>query len=215
MAWWAFARPRGRLARNPPAKIDDLLALKGPIARTGRDCALLFDAMYGADARDPVSRASPGNGAWRAATRSQWRALRGAYSADFGITPVDPEVAALTKKAALRLADVGVIVDEVQPDFTDGHNCFGRLRAYAFAATKAGLLVSHRNQRNPELIWNIEKELARTSADLNRAEKTHAQMYRNAAAFFPATICCGVRQPSCCSTWSRNVLSAVAMGLSF
>ena len=191
-----FRPTPGRVARTPSAKIDDLLNVEGPMARTVSDCALLFDAMCGADPRDPVSRASPGDGAWLAAARSTWRPLRVAYSADLGITPVDPEVAALTKKAALRLADVGVIVEEAHPELSDAHDCFGTLRAYTFAASKAGLLATHRDRLKPEIVWNIEKGLALTSADLIRAEQQRARLCSNAAAFFsrydlllcPATI---------------------------
>lgn len=191
-----FRPTPGRVARTPSAKIDDLLNVEGPMARTVSDCALLLDAMCGADSRDPVSRTSPGDGVWLAATRSQWRPLRVAYSADLGITPVDPEVAALTKKAALRLTDLGVIVEEAHPDLTDAHTCFGTLRAYAFAASKADLLASHRAQLKPELVWNIEKGLTLTSTELIRAEQQRARMCRNAATFFshydlllcPATI---------------------------
>ena len=179
-----FRPTPGRVARNPSAKIDDLLNVEGPMARMVSDCALLFDAMCGADARDPVSRASPGQGAWLAAARSSWRPLRVAYSADLGITPADPEVAALTKQAALRLADVGVIVEDAHPDLSDAHACFGTLRAYAFAASKAGLLATHRNQLTSEIVWNIEKGLALTSADLIRAEQQRARLCANAAQFF-------------------------------
>lgn len=191
-----FRPTPGRVARTPSTKIDDLLNVEGPMARTVSDCALLFDAMCGADRRDPVSRASPGHGTWLAAARSSWQPLRVAYSADLGITPVNPEVAALTKKAALRLADIGVIVEEAYPDFADVHDCFGTLRAYTFAASKADLLATHRDKLKPEIIWNIEKGLALTSADLIRAEQQRARLCGNAAAFFsrydlllcPATI---------------------------
>ena len=191
-----FRPTPGRVARYPSAKIDDLLNVEGPMARTVSDCALLFDAMCGADPRDPVSRASPGHGTWLAAAGSSWRPLRVAHSADLGITPVDPEVAALTKKAALWLADIGVIVEEPHPDLSNAHDCFGTLRSYAFAASKAPLLTTHRDRLKPEIVWNIEKGLALTSADLIRAEQQRARLYSNVAAFFshydlllcPATI---------------------------
>jgi amidase len=191
-----FRPTPGRVARTPGAKIDNLLNVEGPMARTVSDCALLFDAMCGADSRDRVSREGPGAGAWLAAARSNWRPLRVAYSADLGITPVDPEVAALTKKAALRLAEIGVIVEEAHPDFSEAHECFGTLRAYTFAASKAGLLATHREQLKPELVWNIEKGLALSSAELIRAEQQRARMCRSVDDFFmrydlllcPATI---------------------------
>ena len=50
------------------------------------------------------------------AARSGKKPKRIAYSPDLGITPVDPEVAAVTRKAAQRFAEAGVIVEEAHPD---------------------------------------------------------------------------------------------------
>jgi amidase len=45
-----------------------------------------------------------------------------AYSPDLGITPVDPEVVAVTRKAAQRFAEAGVIVEEAHPDLREAQN---------------------------------------------------------------------------------------------
>lgn len=189
-----FRPTPGRVRRTPNSKIDDLLSTQGPMARTVADCALLFDAMCGDDGRDPISM--PAGASCLAAVGSGWRPRRVAYSPDLGITPVDPEVARLTRDAALRLADLGVEVEEAHPDLSGAHACFGVLRAYAFAATKSGLLANHRSRLKPELVWNIEKGLALTAAELIHAEQLRAKMLRNVLTFFtrydlllcPATI---------------------------
>ncbi|QCK86066.1 amidase [Phreatobacter aquaticus] len=185
----------GRVAANPGAKIDSTLGVEGPMARTVADLALLLDAMSGDDHRDPRSLPLPKRG-FRAALRSGWKPRRIAYSADLGITPVDPEVRAITQKAAQRFAAAGIEVEEAHPDFSEVHECFGTLRAYAFAATKVELLRTHRDQLKPEVIWNIEKGLALTMEELTRAENQRLAMLQRTLTFFetydllltPATI---------------------------
>jgi amidase len=177
-----FRPTPGRVRRTPDHKIDDLLNTQGPMGRNVSDCALLFDAMCGDDARDPISM--PIASSCLAATRNGWRPRRVAYSPDLGITPVDPEIARLTRHAANRLADDGIDVVETHPDLSDAHACFGVLRAYAFAASKADLLVKHRSRMKPELVWNIEKGLTLTAAELIHAEHLRAKMFRNMLTFF-------------------------------
>src|SRR5205807_5448102 len=85
-----------------------------------------------------------------AAARSGKRPKRVAYSPDLGITPVDPEVAAITRKAALRFAEAGAIVEEAHPDLREAHECFHVLRAFDFAISKAVLLRTRRHLLKPE-----------------------------------------------------------------
>ena len=100
-----FRPSPGRVATNPGQKIDRLLSVEGPMARTVEDVALLLDAMTGEDPADPVSL--PRVESYLAAARSGWRPRRVAFSADLGITPVDPEVAAICRAAALRFGAIG------------------------------------------------------------------------------------------------------------
>src|ERR1700687_2051093 len=97
----------GRCAHPPTFKIDRNLTVHGPMARNVEDLALLLDAMSGEHPADPLSLPAV-MPTFRDAARSGWRARRVAYSASLGITPVDPEVAAVTRAAALRLAEHGV-----------------------------------------------------------------------------------------------------------
>jgi amidase len=128
--------------------------------------------------------------------RSGSKPKRIAYSPDLGITPVDPEVAAITRKAAARFAEMGAVVEEAHPDLSEAHECFQVLRAFDFAISKAALLRSERNQLKPEVIWNIEEGLKLTVEKLERAEAQRVTMFNRTLEFFktydllltPATI---------------------------
>jgi amidase len=185
----------GRVAHSPEFKIDRNLGVQGPMARNVEDLALLLDAMSGEHPADPLSLPSPAT-SFLSAARLGSRPKRIAYSPDLGITPVDPEVVAITRKAASRLTEAGAIVEEAHPDLREAHECFHVLRAYDFAITKAALLRSHRDQLKPEVIWNIEQGLKLTVEQLARAEAQRLAMTARALEFFqtydllltPATI---------------------------
>jgi len=185
----------GRVAHTPAFKIDRNLGVQGPMARNVEDVALLLDAMSGEDPADPLSLPAPTT-SFLSAARSGRKPKRVAYSPDLGITPVDPEVAAITRQAAARFAEAGAIVEEAHPDLREAHECFHVLRAYDFAISKAALLRSHRDQLKPEVIWNIEEGLKLSVEQLARAEAQRLTMTARTFEFFgtydllltPATI---------------------------
>jgi amidase len=185
----------GRVAHTPAAKIDRNLTVQGPMARNVEDVALLLDAMSGEHPADPLSLPLLPT-SFLSAARSGKRPKRVAYSPDLGITPVDPEVAAITRKAASRFAEAGAIVEEAHPDLREAHECFHVLRAFDFAISKAALLRSRRDQLKPEVIWNIEQGLKLTVEQLERAEAQRVAMTARTLEFFrtydlllsPATI---------------------------
>ena len=69
--------------------------------------------------------------------------------------------------------------------------------AQSFAINLGGLLASHRDLLKPEVVWNIEKGLALTVAEIAKAEHQRVALFQRAGAFFetydllltPATIC--------------------------
>jgi amidase len=184
----------GRVAHSR-GQVDRTVSMHGPMARNVEDLALLLDAMSGEHPADPLSRQAPPT-SFRAAARSGVRPKRIAYSPDLGITPVDPEVAAITRQAAMRFAEAGAIVEEAHPDLREAHECFHVLRAYDYVLTKAALLRDKRDLLKPEVIWNIEAGLKLTMADLERAQAQRSSMTARTIAFFetydllltPATI---------------------------
>ena len=185
----------GRVAHTPSAAIDRNLGVQGPMARNVEDLALLLDAMSGEHPADPLSLpALPVS--FLSAARSGKKPKRVAYSPDLGITPVDPQVKAVTRKAAERFAEAGIIVEQAQPDFREAHECFHVLRAFDFALSKAALLREKRDLLKPEVIWNIEEGLKLTVEKLERAEAQRVALAERALKFFetydlllcPATI---------------------------
>ena len=185
----------GRVAFGRHAQLDGTLSVEGPMARNVEDLALLLDAMGGEEPADPLSKPRPET-SFLKILRGGWAPRKVAFSPDLGITPVDPEIAEITRRAAYRLSEAGVIVEEAHPDLSEAHDCFQTLRAAAFAVSKKGLLETHRALLKPEVIWNIEYGLALTMADIVKAQNQRAELLRRSLAFFetydlllcPATI---------------------------
>lgn len=185
----------GRVAHDSRALIADTIGVDGPMARNVADLALMLDAMLGEDPRDLLSLPKDGTNYLAAAQRAD-KPARVAFSPDLGITPVDPEVARIVRAAADKLDASGVVVEEAHPDLSEAHDCFNTLRAVAFAASLSPLLDDHRDTFKPEIVWNIEKGLELTAADIVKAEAQRADLCRRTRDFFetydvlltPATI---------------------------
>jgi amidase len=184
----------GRVPKGPGSEPFSTLSVNGPMARNVGDVGLLLDAMAGPDPRDP--RAQPGNSGFRARAEAPRVPRRVAFSPDFGITPVDPEVAAICAAAARRFEAMGATVEEAHPDFTGAHEAFQTLRAISFATGHLHEYADQRDKLKPDVIWNIEKGLKLTGEEVARAERLRARLVANMAAFFetydlllaPATI---------------------------
>ena len=185
----------GRVAHTPKFGVDRTLGVQGPMARNVEDIALFLDAMSGEDPADPLSLPQLPD-SFLSAVRSGGKPKRVAYSPDLGITPVDPEVKQVTRKAAERFTEAGVAVEEAHPDLREAHECFHVLRAFDFAISKAQLLRTRREQLKPEVIWNIEEGLKLTVEQIERAEAQRVAMTARMLKFFesydlllcPATI---------------------------
>ena len=176
------------------------------MARNVEDLALMLDAMSGEHPADPLSLpVLPAS--FRSAVRSGNKPKRIAYSPDLGITPVDPEIIAVTRKAAQRFAEAGVIVEEAHPDLREAHECFHVLRAFDFALSKAALLRTKRDLLKPEVIWNIEEGLKLTVEQLEKAEAQRVAMTARTLEFFENTTCCWRPRPSCRPSRSRTATS--------
>jgi len=185
----------GRIAASVYSKIDGTLGVEGPMARNVADLALLFDAMVGTEAGDPLSLPRE-DVSYLAAARSGWKPKRVAVSRDLGISPVDGEVADIVMAAARKLEREGVIVEEAHPDLADAMNCFQVLRAIGYATGMRQLLIDHRDKLKPEVIWNIEKGLKLTGDEIACAEAQRGTLFKRMHAFLetydlllcPATI---------------------------
>jgi amidase len=185
----------GRVPKGPGAEPFATLSVSGPMARNVGDLGLLLDAMAGPDNRDPRAQPAP-EISFRRQAEMPKVPRRVGFSRNFGITPVDPEIADICEAAARRFEAMGAVVEEAHPDFSGAHEAFQTLRAVSFATGMAVEYAEHRDQLKPDVIWNIEKAFKITGAEVARANRLRAEIVSNTTAFFdtydllltPATI---------------------------
>jgi len=184
----------GRVPKGPDSDPFEPLSVLGPMARNVGDLGLFLDALAGPHRRDP--KAQPRNSGFLASAEAPRLPRRVAFSRDFGITPVDPQVAAICEAAARCLNAMGVVVEEAHPDFTGAHEAFQTLRAIAFVTGHAHEYENQRDKLKPDVVWNIEKGIKITGEEVARASRLRSRLVANLAAFFdtydlllsPATI---------------------------
>ena len=174
---------QGRIASDPGETAFNRLSMEGPMARNANDVAMLLDVMAGYDSRDPMSLDDPAE-SFEEAAISENVPPRIAFSPDLGITPVDPEVAELCERAALKFEELGAHVEKAKPDFSGLQDVFQVLRALSFATSLGSELEANRNIFKPEIVWNVEKGLALTGQDIMNAMVERSEIYRRANAFF-------------------------------
>jgi amidase len=185
----------GRIPTNPGDMAFYRLSVEGPMARTVGDVAMLLDVMAGRDPRDPLSVTRPEQ-RFEAMAEARTVPKRVAFSPDLGVTPVDPEIASICRRAAQRFEDMGATVEENHPDFSDLQHVFHTFRALGFAARHGSQLDKQRSVLKPEIVWNVEKGLSLTGEEIARAMRARAAIYARAQVFFqdydllisPATI---------------------------
>ncbi len=183
----AGLRPsQGRVASDPGNLAFNHMAADGPMARNVADVALLLDVMAGYDARDPMSLDDPAISFEENALKRQVPP-RIAFSADLGVTPVDPEVAQICERAAMRFSELGAIVEHDHPDFSGLQEVFQVHRAMSYATSFGPLLEANRSVFKPEIVWNVEKGLALTADEIMAAMVTRSQIYERAQRFFAQT----------------------------
>ncbi len=101
-----------------PASPFGTLSHAGPMTRTVEDAALMMDVLTGFDSRDWSALPTPGD-SHQAGLDAGVAGLRIGFSPTLGYVDVDPEVAALVRRAVGVLADLGARVEEVDPGFAD------------------------------------------------------------------------------------------------
>src|SRR5262249_47716108 len=160
----------GRVPSWPAYNAWYSLAVLGPMARTVQDLALQLTVMAGPDARAPISIAEPGSIFARPLER-EFKGVRLAWSRDLGGLPVQPEVTAALEHQRRVFEELGLIVEEAQPDLTEADEVFKVLRAYNFELSYGALLEKSRDQMKDTVVWNIEQGIALSGPQIGRAER--------------------------------------------
>jgi amidase len=162
------------------------LSTSGPMARTPRDLAALLDTMTGADPRQPLGT-SPD------ATLPQMDApaadLKIGWLGDWGgAFPYAAGITALSKAALGQFADLGHDVSDVPPPFDAAAMWDAWITLRSFAV--AGGLGAHfenadqRQHLKPAALWEIERGLALSAREVQRASEVRSNWYRAAVDLF-------------------------------
>ncbi|HWC82722.1 MAG TPA: amidase [Pseudonocardiaceae bacterium] len=179
-----FRPSPGRVPDWPAALGWTTLAVKGPMARTVADAALLLSVLAGPDPRSPIALNEPG-ARFAAPLEADLRGLRVAWSPDLGgAVPVEPEVAAAVTAAAGVFAGMGCAVTEDCPDLAGADDVFRTLRAWQFEVSYGRYLDAGPDTLNPQLRWNVELGRALTGPQLGRAEVLHTELHQRVREFF-------------------------------
>jgi amidase len=158
----------GRVPAVPSDDVWSPRGVRGPLARTAQDAALLLRAMAGPDPRAPLSIDEPPDDLVLGAGLDP-RGVRIAWSANLGDLPVEAEVAAVLEQTRAALEAMGCAVEEVEPDLTGADEAFETLRAVAYAQAFGELMETHPGGLKDTIVWNARVGLSLTGADVGRA----------------------------------------------
>jgi amidase len=174
----------GRVPTWPDEAAYSTMNVRGPMARTVSDVALLLSVMAGPDDRSPIAIDVPG-AVFDVGLERDLRGLRVAWSPDLGGTiPVDAAVTAVLEERVRVFEDLGAVVERADPDLRGADEVFRTLRAWFFAMSLGTLMTRHRDRMKATLVGNIEEGRRLTGADVARAEILHSALYQRMRVFF-------------------------------
>ena len=181
----------GRVPLHPGTKDERLPGVSsweslehiGPLTRTVADAALVLSVLAGPDDRDRLSLPSD-DVDWRASADGELPRLRVAYSADLGYAAVDPEVRALTERAAQVFErDLGCVVEEAHPGWPDPYSIFwGTVIAETDLVGLRRLADQLGDRMSPHLLAAVRTEW--TAEQLTTALMGRKALYNAAWRFF-------------------------------
>jgi len=174
----------------PPEPVGDMflhqLSTSGPMARSAADLAALLDVMTGADPRQPLSRDSADTlpGIDNAPSK-----LRLGWLGDWdGAFPYEEGIAEISQGAMVQMQDLGHTVRNLAAPFDADAlwRSWTDLRSFAVAGA-LGAMYAHEAKREymkPALLWEIERGLAMSAMDVQRASVTRSDWFRRVTRTF-------------------------------
>jgi amidase len=177
-----FRPSLGRVPSWPVQAAWSTLSTEGPMARTVQDAALMLGAISGPDPRSPLTISESGEDFFRSLERD-FSGTRVAWSRDLGGLPVDPRVTAVLDGQRHTFEDIGCLVEDGEPDFTDADEIFETLRAWHFELNYGELLEEHRDLMKETVVWNIEQGAHLSGPDVGRAERKRTELYHRVRTF--------------------------------
>ena len=159
---------------------------EGPITRNVRDAALALTALAGYDARDPYSLDEEVD--FLAALDRPIKGMRIAYSPNFDVFPVEPEVAETVRKALDAFREAGATVTDVKLGIKRSHMELSDLWckiitplnvAGVLGAKAAGydLVGKHRQDMPPEFFEWYDRYKDITPTEMHEAQSIRTEIY--------------------------------------
>ncbi len=173
----------GRVPKHATGLAWSTLSVDGPMARTVADLAFFLSVIAGPDARSPIAIAEPG-AKFAAPLQRDFKGVRVAFWKDLGGVPFDPRVRDVVNAQRKTFEQLGCIVKEAEPDFSGADDAFKTLRGWSYAASYTNLVKLHRDLVKDTVIWEVERGLRLTAADLSRAETQHTALFNRLRVFF-------------------------------
>ncbi|OCJ01801.1 amidase [Agrobacterium sp. 13-626] len=175
----------GWIPSDTPSPLFEL-AHRGPLTRTVEDAALFLNATTGPTADAMYGYCPTPVPDWQQAIKgADLKGLKIGYSRNLGYAQVQPDVAAAIERAASRLAEMGAIVEEIDPGFSNPQDALLALW-YAAEARTVDLANPTEEQKklmDPGLLRIHAKGSALTAIDYVIAEQVRADLKVRMARF--------------------------------
>ena len=172
----------GRVPSWPNESGWNSFAVDGPIARTVEDTALMLSVLAGPDSRSPICLPESGSIFLKSLERNL-KGVRIAWSPDLGGLPVDSRVTETLEAQRHVFEDLGCVVEEGFPDFSDADEIFKTFRAWFYELKLASLLPEHREKFKETVVWNIESGMKLSGPELGRAEVKRTALFHRVREF--------------------------------
>ena len=159
-------------------------SVQGPMGRCVADASLLLAGLAGNDTRDALAGPQDAN-AFVELPPCDLSRLRVAWSSDFGGTaPVDDAIRQSFSSVVDQIAPWFRECEQRDPDFSQARDVFWTLRCVYYLASHEDRVAKHRDVLSPNIVSNVEAGHSMTLADVARAERSWAEMYRQFEMFF-------------------------------
>jgi amidase len=159
------------------------LSTSGPMARTVADVALLFSAIAGPHAADPLT-IDEDPARFRAPLGRSFKDVRVAWFKDLGGLPFEPEITRVVNANRHAFEQLGCVVEDAEPDFTGVDEAFPIIRHLSYHAGYAALARQHADLVKATVKWEIAEAERNTAADVARASARQAKLYHDTTEFF-------------------------------
>jgi amidase len=166
----------GRVPTAASGNAWSTISVNGPMARNVSDLALQLRAIAGPDLRCPISITEPAALFGRNLERS-FKGIRVAWFRNMGGIPFDPRIPAAINAQRAVFEQLGCIVEEAEPDWTGAHEGYDILRAWGYAASHADDVRLHRDLVKDTVIWEVERGLRLSGADVMRGHSLRSRAW--------------------------------------